>query len=144
MRDLFLAVGLLGICVSLGLAVSFWKPAPAASMALVGGLAGDASAGLVGWVFVPENLQQLDLLDGGILQASYGDGLPAAARGFTLGIVLVGLVLEALSVHRRAPPRPCAGQPSVSSPGAWGWHGWFARSWMVSALDSRPSRAPRP
>lgn len=56
----------------------------------IGGLAG-ATAGLVGWVFVPENLQQLDLIDGGI-QASYGDGLPAAARGFTLGIVLVGLV----------------------------------------------------
>ena len=89
MREPFLAVGLLGMCVSLGLAMSFWKLAPAASMALVGGLAG-ATAGLVGWVFVPENLQQLDLIDGGI-QASYGDGLPAAARGFTLGIVLVGL-----------------------------------------------------
>ena len=90
MREPFLAVGLLGMCVSLGLAMSFWKLAPAASMALVGGLAG-ATAGLVGWVFVPENLQQLDLIDGGI-QASYGDGLPAAARGFTLGIVIVGLV----------------------------------------------------
>ena len=89
-REPFLAVGLLGMCVTLGLAMSFWKLAPAASMALVGGLAG-ATAGLVGWVFVPENLQQLDLIDGGI-QASYGDGLPAAARGFSLGIVLVGLV----------------------------------------------------
>ena len=89
MREPFLAVGLLGMCVSLGLAMSFWKLAPAASVALVGGLG--ATAGLVGWVFVPENLQQLDLIDGGI-QASYGDGLPAAARGFTLGIVLVGLV----------------------------------------------------
>jgi hypothetical protein len=98
MREPFLAVGLLGICVSLGLAMSFWKLAPAASMALVGGLTG-ATAGLVGWVFVPENLQQLDLIDGGI-QASYGDGLPAAARGFTLGIVLVGLVSLSLA---RAP-----------------------------------------
>jgi hypothetical protein len=98
MREPFLAVGLFGMSVSLGLAMSFWKLAPAASMALVGGLAG-ATAGLVGWVFVPENLQQLDLIDGGI-QASYGDGLPAAARGFTLGIVLVGLVSLSLA---RAP-----------------------------------------
>jgi len=77
MREPFLAVGLLGMCVSLGRAMSFWRLAPAASIALIGGLAG-ATAGLVGWVFVPENLQQLDLIDGGI-QASYGDGLPAAA-----------------------------------------------------------------
>ena len=47
MREPFLAVGLSGMCVSLGLAMSFWKLAPAASMALVGGLAG-AIAGLVG------------------------------------------------------------------------------------------------
>ena len=142
MREPFLAIGLLGMCVSLGLAMSFRRLAPAVSMALVGGLAG-ATAGLVGWVFVPENLQQLDLLDGGI-QASFGDGLPAAARGFTLGMVILGMVSSRLARAPTGFPRHCAGPLSVSWPGAWGWRGSFATCWMVSALGSRCGRAPSP
>jgi len=126
MREPFLAVGLLGMCVSLGLAMSFSKLAPTASMALVGGLAG-ATAGLVGWVFVPENLQQLDLIDGGI-QASYGDGLPAAARGFTLGIVLVGLVSLRLA-------RPPTGFPASLRRASVGvLAGGVGLAWVVRTL----------
>jgi hypothetical protein len=133
MREPFLAVGLLGMCVSLGLAMSFWKLAPAASIALVGGLAG-ATAGLVGWVFVPENLQQLDLIDGGI-QASYGDGLPAAARGFTLGIVLVGLASLSLA-------RPPTGFPTSLRRAAVGvLAGGVGSAWAVrSLLDGECAR----
>ena len=133
MREPFLAVGLLGMCVSLGLTMSFWKVAPAASIAIVGGLAG-ATAGLVGWVFVPENLQQLDLIDGGI-QASYGDGLPAAARGFTLGIVLVGLASLSLA---RAP----TGFPTSLRRAAFGvLAGGVALAWVVrSLLDGECAR----
>ena len=133
MREPFLAVGLMGMCVSLGLAMSFWKLAPAASMALVGGLAG-ATAGLVGWAFVPVNLQQLDLIDGGI-QASYGDGLPAAARGFTLGILLVGLVSMRLA---RAP----TGFPaSLRRASAGVLAGGVGLAWVVrSLLDDECAR----
>jgi hypothetical protein len=89
MDEPFTAVVVMGLVVSLALGAHFWRLAPAVSIALAGGIAG-AIAGLVGWVFVPENLQQLDLIDGG-LQASYGDALPAVARGFTVGLVIMGL-----------------------------------------------------
>jgi hypothetical protein len=90
MDEPFTAVVILGSVISLALGAHFWRLAPAVSIALAGGLAG-AISGLVSWVFVPENLQRLDLIDGG-LQASFGAALPAVARGFTVGLVIMGLV----------------------------------------------------
>ena len=98
MDEPFMAVVVLGVVVSLALGTHFWRLAPAVSIALAGGLAG-AIAGLVGWVFVPENLRQLDLIDGG-MQASYGNALPAVARGFTVGLIIVGLASWSLGRPR--------------------------------------------
>jgi hypothetical protein len=104
MGEPFLAVVLMGAVASLALGTHLWRLAPAVPIALAGGLAG-AIGGLMAWVFVPENLEQLDLLDGG-LQASYGNALPAVARGFTIGIVVMGMV--SLRVGRSS-----SGSPNV-------------------------------
>jgi hypothetical protein len=88
----------LGLGVSLVIGGTFWRQAPGVTLAIVGGVMG-AIAGFVGWVFVPTNLQHVDMLDRGIVW-SFGGGLPAAARGFAIGVVTLG----ALSFTLARPP----------------------------------------
>ena len=91
MDEPFTAVVLMGAVASLALGAYFWRLAPAVPIALAGGLAGQIS-GLIAWVFsAAREPPAADLIDGG-LQASFGNALPAAARGFTVGMVIVGLV----------------------------------------------------
>lgn len=88
----------LALGVSLVIGVAFWRQAPGVTLAIVGGVIG-AIAGFVGWVFVPTNLHHVDMLDGGIAW-SFGGGLPAATRGFAIGVVAFG----ALSLGVARPP----------------------------------------
>ena len=99
----FFAIVFMGVALSLALTASFWRLAPGVSLALVGGIVG-AIAGFVAWLFVPENLQGVDLLDGGLLK-SFGNGLPGAARGFSIGLLLVGVVSFGLVRPPRGSPR---------------------------------------
>lgn len=86
----FFAVVVPGVFGSLALAAFFHRRAPAVAVAFVGGVVGGFAA-FAGWVRAPESLEHVDLLDHGA-GGSFGGALPAAAQGYTIGLVTMGVV----------------------------------------------------
>lgn len=135
MEGPFFAAVAFGLASSLGLVVYFWRAAPGVSVALLGGLAG-AFSGFLAWVFVPENLEHVDLLDGGLLW-SFGSALPAAARGFTLGLLTMALAATGLARRPKASPRFLR-SAAIALLGGGAILGWLVRTLMGSSCRPRP------
>jgi hypothetical protein len=135
MIETFFVVVFVDLALSVGLVIHFWRLAPGVSLALAGGIAGAITA-FVGWLFAPENLQAVDVLDGGLLK-SFGDGLPAAARGFSIGLVVLGFVSFGLGRPPQASPRYLR-RAATASIGAGVALAVFTRHLLIASCRSRP------